>query len=103
MQHTGVAQDDEALIKAIAIAIRVVENLLAPVTNRVADLATERVDGHRIDERCRVWSSQHDPMLTYSPPNDERITVIGSHRRLASVIQIPERPASLVRVTENRH
>jgi hypothetical protein len=38
MQHATVAQDNEALIEAIPVVIRLVKNVLSPIAHRVAYL-----------------------------------------------------------------
>jgi hypothetical protein len=40
MQHATVAQDNEALIEAIPVAIGLVKNFLSPISHRVAYLAS---------------------------------------------------------------
>src|SRR5437016_2205211 len=102
MHHTAVVQDDERLIEPIAVPVRIVEDLLAPVAHRRADLLTKRVNRYRIEQRCDTRPGKHDAVLAADPPNDERIAVSSSHQGLTSVVEIPQWRRALVVVLQNR-
>src|SRR5689334_9364850 len=103
MQHPAVAQDNEALIETIAIRLRLVENLLAPIANRLENFLTECANRYWIDQRCRVRSSQHEPVITEHTSHNKCVAVIGPHQGLASVVEIPELLPAHVRIAQCRH
>ena len=92
MQHATVAQNDEALVETISVAVRFEEDLLAPIANDIANLSSQGDYRNGTQQRCRFWARERNPVLAKDRAHDKRVAVIGPNEPSTPVIEIPKVP-----------
>lgn len=90
MQHTAVAQDDEALIEAVAEARWIGQDFFPPAVDDSVNLTAQRIRRHRIEQRREGRAGQNDPVFSKLPAHHQGVAVLGADQLPAAIVQVPE-------------
>jgi hypothetical protein len=90
VQHAGVVEHDERLVKVVVDLLWIGQYLRAPAVERCQDLAAQFVHGDGIDEHRGRGPGEGDALPAQHAAHHEGVAVAGTDEGAGAVVQVPE-------------